>query len=76
MPTRPRTWLLVSALVAALALTRFLVGGEPVAGSIAASLVFGALTYAFFMLRAALLERRDQRRARLDAPPDEDRPPE
>jgi hypothetical protein len=62
VPSRPRTWLLVSALVFALALTRFLVGGEPVAGSIAASLVFGALTYAFFVLRASLVARRERRR--------------
>ena len=63
MPSRPRTWLLVSAIVSALALTRFLVGGQRVPGSIAASLVFGALTYGFFMLRAALLKRRDRRRS-------------
>jgi hypothetical protein len=69
VPTRRRSWLLISAAVTALALARFLIGGQRVPGSIAASLVFGALTYAFFMLRAALLDRRERRRSS-SAPPE------
>jgi hypothetical protein len=68
VPTRPRTWLLISVVVTALAITRFLVGGSAVAGSVAAGLVFGCLTFAFFKLRAAMIMRRE--RSRSSASPD------
>ena len=61
MPTQPRTWLLIGLLVAAVAIGKFLLQGDPVAGSLAAGAVFGALTFAFFALRASLVQRRERR---------------
>ena len=63
MPTRPRTWALIGVLVAALAIGKFLLDGDALPGSLAAGAIFGGLTYAFFMLRAALIERRERHRS-------------
>ncbi len=63
MPTRPRTWALIGVLVAALAITKFLLDGDSVPGSLAAGAIFGCLTYAFFALRTALIERRERHRS-------------
>jgi hypothetical protein len=61
VPTRQRTWALIGLLVAAAAITKFLLDGDSVAGSIAAGAIFGALTFTFFWLRASLVERRARR---------------
>jgi hypothetical protein len=63
VPTRPRTWALIGGLVAALAITKFLLDGDSVAGSLAAGAIFGALTYTFFWLRTVLIERRERQRS-------------
>jgi hypothetical protein len=63
VPTRQRTWALVGALVAAAAITKFLLDGDSVAGSIAAGAIFGALTFTFLWLRTALVARRERERS-------------
>ncbi len=59
---RPRTWALIGGVVALLAIGKFLLDGDSVPGSLAAGAIFGALTYVFFWLRTALVERRERRR--------------
>jgi hypothetical protein len=68
VPTRQRTWALIGVLVAVAAITKFLLDGDPVAGSLAAGAIFGALTFAFFALRASLVQRRERQRSSSTTP--------
>ena len=63
MPTRQRTQALVGVLVAAAAMTRFLLDGDSVAGSFSSGAIVGALTFTLFWVRAALIEQREGRRS-------------